>query len=537
VAPVITLNGSATVNLTVGDSYADAGATASDNIDGDLTSSIVVTGSVNTNVSGTYTLTYNVSDAAGNTATPVSRVVNVNEAVNGCSGGISTFPYSEGFESGIGAWTQSNADDLNWTVDANGTPSNNTGPSSAVQGSNYIFVEASGNGTGYPNKRAIITSPCFDLSTVSEATFSFKYHMFGSTNAGSVALEVSNDEGATWSSLWNQTGNQGNQWLTVNIDLAAYIGSGIQLRFNRITGGTWQADVAIDDIGLTDGVVTTPSCSGGITSYPYAQGFEGSIGDWSQSGADDLNWTVDANGTPSNNTGPSTAVQGSSYIFVEASGNNTGYPNKRAIITSPCYDLSSQSSASISFNYHMFGSNDMGSIALEASNDNGESWVTIWSETGNQGNQWLSQNIDLSAYTGNSVQLRFNRLTGGTWQADIAIDNINLSSSVAPVAQEVVVDDLSQDTITTIENTVKFYPNPAGANVNVDLGLDISNGSVDVTMSIYDLTGKVVQQSRWTIDTITSQKRINISGLSDGIYMINIQTSNGMNKMQKLMKK
>ena len=533
-APVITLLGSATVNLTVGDAYTDAGATATDNIDGNITSSIVVTGSVNTNVVGTYTLTYNVNDAAGNAATPVVRTVNVNEVANGCTGGVS-LPYSEGFESGIGAWTQSSADDLNWTVDANGTPSNNTGPSSAVQGSNYIYVEASGNGTGFPNKRAIITSPCIDLSTVTEATFSFKYHMFGSTNAGSVDLEVTNDEGATWTSVWSQTGNQGNQWLTVNIDLAAYIGSGIQVRFNRITGGTWQADVAIDDISVTEGVVTTPSCTGGISAYPYAQGFESGIGDWSQSSADDLNWTVDANGTPSNNTGPSSAVQGSNYIFVEASGNNTGYPNKRAIITSPCYDLSSQSSATFSFNYHMFGSNNMGSIALEASNDDGASWATLWSETGNQGNQWLSQSIDLSAYLGNSVQLRFNRLTGGTWQADIAIDNIGLSAGVTTKVEEIDFD-LSDD-IQTIENTVRFYPNPASSSVNVGLGMDMQNGAVDMTLSIYDLTGKMVKRIQWSVDSITSEKRIDISGLNSGIYMLNIQGSNGLNKMQKLMKK
>ena len=533
-APVITLLGSATVNLTVGDAYTDAGATATDNIDGNITSSIVVTGSVNTNVVGTYTLTYNVSDAAGNAATPVVRTVNVNEVANGCTGGVS-LPYSEGFESGIGAWTQSSADDLNWTVDANGTPSNNTGPSSAVQGSNYIYVEASGNGTGFPNKRAIITSPCIDLSTVTEATFSFKYHMFGSTNAGSVDLEVTNDEGATWTSVWSQTGNQGNQWLTVNIDLAAYIGSGIQVRFNRITGGTWQADVAIDDISVTEGVVTTPSCTGGISAYPYAQGFESGIGDWSQSSADDLNWTVDANGTPSNNTGPSSAVQGSNYIFVEASGNNTGYPNKRAIITSPCYDLSSQSSATFSFNYHMFGSNNMGSIALEASNDDGASWATLWSETGNQGNQWLSQSIDLSAYLDNSVQLRFNRLTGGTWQADIAIDNIGLSAGVTTKVEEIDFD-LSDD-IQTIENTVRFYPNPASSSVNVGLGMDMQNGAVDMTLSIYDLTGKMVKRIQWSVDSITSEKRIDISGLNSGIYMLNIQGSNGLNKMQKLMKK
>ena len=78
-APVITLIGSANISLELGDSYSDAGATASDNIDGDLTSSIVVGGdTVDTNTVGSYTITYNVSDAAGNNATEVTRTVTVN---------------------------------------------------------------------------------------------------------------------------------------------------------------------------------------------------------------------------------------------------------------------------------------------------------------------------------------------------------------------------------------------------------------------------------------------------------------------------
>ena len=77
-APIITLSGSSTINLNVGDSFTDPGATASDTIDGNLTSSIVVTGSVNTGAAGTYILNYNVSDAAGNTAAQISRTINVN---------------------------------------------------------------------------------------------------------------------------------------------------------------------------------------------------------------------------------------------------------------------------------------------------------------------------------------------------------------------------------------------------------------------------------------------------------------------------
>lgn len=81
--PVITLTGNATENVANGASYTDAGATASDNVDGILTSSIVVTITNNVNagttfnatVSGTYTYHYNVSDAAGNAALEVTRTV------------------------------------------------------------------------------------------------------------------------------------------------------------------------------------------------------------------------------------------------------------------------------------------------------------------------------------------------------------------------------------------------------------------------------------------------------------------------------
>jgi hypothetical protein len=76
-APVITRLGSATVSLNVGETYSDAGATATDNVDGNITSSIVTVNPVNVNTAGTYTVTYNVSDAASNAATQVTRSVTV----------------------------------------------------------------------------------------------------------------------------------------------------------------------------------------------------------------------------------------------------------------------------------------------------------------------------------------------------------------------------------------------------------------------------------------------------------------------------
>lgn len=80
VAPVITLKGSASIELTVDDDYNDAGATASDDVDGDITSKIITVNQVNSAVAGTYTVTYNVSDAAGNAAAQVTRTVTVKAA-------------------------------------------------------------------------------------------------------------------------------------------------------------------------------------------------------------------------------------------------------------------------------------------------------------------------------------------------------------------------------------------------------------------------------------------------------------------------
>ena len=76
-SPVITLLGSNPVTVQFGSTYTDAGATATDNIDGTITSRIVTVNPVNTGVAGTYFVTYNVKDAAGNAAIQVARIVTI----------------------------------------------------------------------------------------------------------------------------------------------------------------------------------------------------------------------------------------------------------------------------------------------------------------------------------------------------------------------------------------------------------------------------------------------------------------------------
>ena len=88
VAPELTLNGPAEISVPSGAVYVDEGATAIDDIDGDLSSEIIADGSVNTAVVGSYRITYTVSDRASNTS-QVSRtiIVGVNQGTGGGGGG------------------------------------------------------------------------------------------------------------------------------------------------------------------------------------------------------------------------------------------------------------------------------------------------------------------------------------------------------------------------------------------------------------------------------------------------------------------
>ena len=77
--PVITLVGNSPVNVELGDTYTDGGATAKDAEDGDLTAKIKKTGTVDTSRVGTYEISYDVTDSSGNKAPTVKRQIIVKD--------------------------------------------------------------------------------------------------------------------------------------------------------------------------------------------------------------------------------------------------------------------------------------------------------------------------------------------------------------------------------------------------------------------------------------------------------------------------
>ena len=75
-APDLTLVGEENCKVLLGTTYTDSGATAIDDVDGDITEFISVTGVVDTTTIGTYTLTYVVTDSSENIST-ITRTVEV----------------------------------------------------------------------------------------------------------------------------------------------------------------------------------------------------------------------------------------------------------------------------------------------------------------------------------------------------------------------------------------------------------------------------------------------------------------------------
>ena len=150
-APVITLIGSIVIELSVGDTFTDPGATATDNVDGDLTSSITSSGTVDTSMAGEYAILYAVTDAAGNTAS-VYREINVRAAATTYSISVTASSNSDYTLSGTDVNGTVSGDDVSITINKGDTLSFD------VNAPNHPFYIKTVQGTGTDNLASNVTN-------------------------------------------------------------------------------------------------------------------------------------------------------------------------------------------------------------------------------------------------------------------------------------------------------------------------------------------------------------------------------------------
>lgn len=155
---------------------------------------------------------------------------------------------------------------------------------------------------------------------------------------------------------------------------------------------------------------------------------------------DEIDWIVNSGQTVTSRTGPNSDISGNEqYIYVESSG--TCRPGKEAILNSSCIEIKAgEGICHLSFYYHMYGVN-VNALHLEISTDNGLSWINLWEETGNQGDEWKLQYINLSEYNGQLAQLRFRAISAAVnFRGDIALDNISFYGSTTIENQKLYAD-------------------------------------------------------------------------------------------------
>ena len=190
------------------------------------------------------------------------------------SGSVSAFPTIQNFENMSTCGTSSNCgvtvcnltqswinaengvwDNIDWRVNKDETPSDLTGPlvdhTTGTANGNYIYLEAS-NSCNF--QVAQLVSPCFDLTTTVIPVLNFWYHMYGG-NMGRFHLDVF--AAGAWHNdvMMPLSGEQGNQWQEMSVNLGAYANEKINIRFRGVTGSGYQSDLALDDIQITEWVL------------------------------------------------------------------------------------------------------------------------------------------------------------------------------------------------------------------------------------------------------------------------------------------
>lgn len=441
----------------------------------------------------TYTVAVEATDAAGNTSGQASINVTTSGTGGSCTASVTTFPYSESFESGMGSWTQNTGDDLNWTRDSGGTPSSGTGPGTGAAGSFYLYIEASGNGVGYPNKNAIITLPCMDVSGLATPTLNFSYHMNG-TAMGDLIVQTSTNDGASWTNAWSISGSQGNAWNDVSVNLPS--SSGVQVRFNGTTGSSWSSDIAIDDVSVTDGI-TIPTCPpvtfGTISSYGGTQ---------------------DAVGT--------FAVQdaGATLFLEDNTWKYISFPYSVTASTVIDFEFRSTSQGEI----HGIGFDDNNSISSNRTfKVHGTQNWGITNYDNYSGSSWVSYSIPVgSFYTGSFDRLFFTNDNDGGSGNNSYFRNVVVHEGTCGTAPATAQASGGSTSIVPIIGTeaefeISIFPNPVSNVLN--LAHNFKSGSY----SIISINGRVLLEGN--VDQ--NLRQINTSDLASGIYLLKVNSADG----------
>jgi hypothetical protein len=485
-APLITLNGASTINLNIGGTYTELGATATDNVDGDLTSSIIIGGdTVNTSIAGTYLVTYNVSDAAGNAATEIVRTVIVAAdtiapiiSLNGTSTINLTIgdTYNE-----QGATASDNVDgDLTSSIIIGGDTVNTNVPGTYLV--SYNVSDSSGNAANQVIRTVIVAPdtivPIITLngSSVIDLTVGNTY-----TELGAIAID-------------NVDGN-----LTSSIIIAGDV-------VNANIEGTYVVTYNVSDNAgnAATQVIRTVNINPVISNVLLNQGyFETGWDGWQDGGSDCARYAG------------SRSYEGTYSIYIR---DNSGTVSA---MTSPAFNLTTFAQVEVSFYFY--------ANSMEVGEDfwlryyNGSTWSTVASYA--RGTNFNNNTFYTATVTLDAAQYSFATNSQFRFQCDasanddlVYIDQVTITgiSGIAKGNNNNLIalgtfdrPDLNDQE--SMDEDFKVYPNPTKDILNVKVfGIESAN------FRIVNVLGQIVKSGKIT------NKKIDISALQSGMYIIEV---------------
>ncbi|KAA9333616.1 T9SS type A sorting domain-containing protein [Adhaeribacter soli] len=177
---------------------------------------------------------------------PIAAFPHLEDLENAVSGAPGTFPAGWTYTTGPGMFYP-----YSWQVQEGPTPMSGTGPEvdhTLGTASGKYVVAMTMNGS--PGDSTELISPCINISALTTPGFSFWYHMAG-TAMGKLQVQVSTDNGLTWTTLFALNGMQqaaeSDPWKKKVVKLAGYTGN-IKLKFKAFHGSGLEGDIALDDL-------------------------------------------------------------------------------------------------------------------------------------------------------------------------------------------------------------------------------------------------------------------------------------------------
>jgi PKD repeat protein len=299
-------------------------------------------------------------------------------------------------------------------------------------------------------------------------------------------------------------------------------------------------DYPADGNSYNDTISATLNVTAGtLQTLPYAENFEafsncatttdceqtlcGLANGWlnvTNLQGDDIDWRTSEGSTPSVATGPDAdhnpgTVTGN-YIYLEASA----CFNKAATAISPCIDLTTAANPEFAFWYHMYGTS-MGVLHTDVFYNDAWQNDIIPPISGNFGNQWQQQLVNLAPYAGEIVMIRFRGLTGPDYESDMAIDDISIYEINSPPVAAFLSNATSicSGDIVTLTDLSQNSPNSWSWTITPATGITYVNGTTSTSQNpqvqfsaagIYDISLTVSNSFGSSNSTLTAFMQVDM---------------------------